>query len=155
MLSTLPAVLSAAVFWLHPVDLFLTCFWLVDMLPASTAPRTIWSGPQDVERTLHFKSSQQHKAKKIKALLVRGNAHYHLSASLYYNFPPLFFTLIICSLQGFQSCNCVLIHTQMVISLFLECQSELPAPLAGLLYSFLCPHTHRHFHIIVPNHLSW
>lgn len=57
-------------------------------------------------------------------------------ASLCYMLFPLTFSLVNCSLQVLQSCNSVLICTEVVISLFLECQSLLPGPSPEfLLYS--------------------
>lgn len=60
-----------------------------------------------------------------------------LRASLYIYY-IMFCLSFIFSLEILQSCRSVLICIQVVISLFLECQSSLPAPSSGfLLYSFL------------------
>lgn len=79
-----------------------------------------------------------------------------LRASLYF---IMFCLSFIFSLQVLQNCNSVMICIQVVISLFLECQSSLPAPSSGLsLYSFLCAawtvHIHKH-KPTPPSHLSW
>lgn len=51
----------------------------------------------------------------------------------------VFYLSFIFSLQVLQSSNSVLICIQAATSLFLECQSSLPAPSSGLLlHSFLC-----------------
>lgn len=58
-----------------------------------------------------------------------------LRVSLYY---IMFCQSFIFSLQVLQSCNSVMICIQVATSLFLECQSTLPAPSSELLlYSFL------------------
>lgn len=46
-----PATILAAVIWLYPVELSMTCLWLMDIF--SSTPRAIQLGTQDAERTLH------------------------------------------------------------------------------------------------------